>query len=313
MVGGIARAAGLTAAAGGAGWGLAHASAPAVRGWAPPRRQVRPAAPLHLTGGPAGAEAGDDTVRVVLLHGIAASGRSFGRAWDGLPGVLVPDLLGFGRSMDVGAGSYDRNAHVESVRRTLAVAGPPAPTVVVGHSMGAVLALHLAAVVPEVVGVVAMGAPLYDDRDEAMARIGSMDAMARLLAVGSLAERVCAWMCVHRRLAGALAPLVLPRWPVPVAHDAVLHTWPAYRQSLEHLVLDSGYRTALAALAAREVPVLLLDGTADPVPVPGRAEAVVAHHPAWRARTVDGADHALPVSHGEACAAEVGEAVRRWA
>lgn len=277
-----------------AAWALRHRMSPAVRAWRPSRRRAVAAGPLHLT---STVDRGDPVV--LLLHGILASGRSFGGPYDAVPGtVVVPDLLGFGGSMDVTSDSHDVAAHTDALRATLREAGMwDRPTVVVGHSMGGVLGLHLATVHPQVLAVVAVSAPLYDDPEEGLDRIGGADPLAALLTVGDLAERVCGWMCAHRRIAAVLWPLLGVRWPWPVARDGVLHTWPAYRGSLDALVLRSGWRTALAQLQRRDVPVHLLNGDRDDVPVPGRADRLARALPGVSAEVVEGADHALPLSH----------------
>ena len=288
----------LAIAAAAAGWMVAHLSSPAVRAWAAPARKPVGQGPLHLEQAGSG-PTGETTV--VLLHGIVGSGRSFGHVYDRIEGrVMVPDLLGFGRSMDVLASGYTAQDHVDAVVATLEGAGALAdPVVVVGHSMGGVLALHLAAQLPNVSGVVAVSAPLYDSEQEGLDRISGADPLAGLVATGDLAERVCGWMCAHRELAGAVWPLFALRWPRPIAADGVLHTWPAYRQSLQSLVLDSGFRIALDTLQERDTPVVLVNGGKDGVQVEGRAEGLAATYANLRYDLVDDATHALPMSHAD--------------
>lgn len=293
-----------------AAWLLLHATSPAVRGWRRPERRPLPSGPLHA----AAASPVSEGPVVVLLHGITASGSSFGADYDdlGVPAIAV-DLLGFGRSFLVEADAYDRQAHVEAVVATLSGLGVDRwPLVLVGHSMGAVLALHVAAAVPAPVGVVALSAPLYLGEEEGLERIGDADPLARLLAVGGLAERACRWMCEHRRAAGLLWPVLAPAYPVPVASDGVLHTWLAYRGSLTSLVLDSDYESALAALARREVPVRLIEGARDGVPVPGRGRGLAERYALVAHEVVDDADHALPLSHARWCAGEIRAQVAAW-
>lgn len=287
---------GLTAALAVGAWAGAHHTSPAVRAWSPPDRQPADSEPLAtMISAPVGA----DGPVVVLLHGIVASGRSFGASYDRLPApVVVPDLLGFGGSMAVPTPTYDVDAHVDALAQTLQDVGVAGrPVVLVGHSMGGVLALHHAARSSDVVSVLTLGAPLYDDAEEGLDRIGEADPLAGLLTTGDLAQRVCEWMCEHRDLARRLWPMMAFRWPWPVAADGVLHTWPAYRGSLQSLVLDSNYDVALDVLADRSVPVVLAEGSKDGVPVPGRAQALADRHTNVTTLTVDGADHALPISH----------------
>ena len=295
------------AAVGATAWLTAHATAPAVRGWSAPNRRDVGDGPLHAT-----ATALGDGPVVVALHGITASGRSFGAAFDDLPFVAL-DVLGFGGSMDVDTEGYTREHHLDALTTTLRGIGVLGrPLVLVGHSMGAVLALHAASRLPGVMGVIAISAPLYDDEEEGLDRIARTDRLASLLATGNLAERVCTWMCNHRTTAGILWPLLAPEWPWPIAADGVLHTWPAYRGSLQSLVLDSGWRDAMDRLAESGVPVLLINGADDPVQVPARAMGL-ATHPTVELVEVEGAGHELPLSHGAECARAIEARLDRWA
>ncbi|MEE8600213.1 alpha/beta fold hydrolase [Euzebya tangerina] len=290
-------------------WQLIHRLSASVRSWEPADRDPVLGGPLAASATPLDA----DGPLVVLLHGITASGGSFGAAYDDLSvPVVVPDLLGFGGSMFVQRADYTAKEHVQAVIDTLRGLGvAERPLLLVGHSMGAVLALKVAAVLANPVGVVAMSAPLYDSEEEGLAYIGEADPLARLIATGVVAERLCRWMCEHRALARTIWPLLAPKWPRAIAADGVLHTWPAYRGSLQSLVLDSRYADALATLAARAVPVVLVNGDQDGVPVPGRTDALTGLSPVVGSEVVSGADHGLPVSHPHACVAIIERALQR--
>lgn len=299
-------------------WQVVHRTSPAVRGWSAPTREVLDGGPLFATTTTTATTTATtppvaDPV-VILLHGITSSGLSFGAQYDTLPAtVLVPDLLGFGRSMTVPTDAYDVDDHVRAVRDTIETAGLSGrPTLVVGHSMGAVLALHLAVALPDPIGVVSLSAPLYQDEEEALDHIGAADPLAGLLATGDLAQRVCEWMCDHRRLASTLWPLLAPQWPRPVAADGVLHTWVGYRGSLGSLVLSSGYGQAMQALDEAGVPIILVNGAEDGVPVARRAEALASTHPLVEHVSVPGASHALPLSHADRCVALIRDRLQRW-
>lgn len=92
-------------------------------------------------------EAGAGDEAVVLLHGLSGSSRWWARNIPALAAryrVLIPDVIGFGRSR-LSAARLPGMADVSAVlaRWIAMAAGEPAH--VVGHSMGGQLAIHLAA------------------------------------------------------------------------------------------------------------------------------------------------------------------------
>lgn len=292
-----------SAAAGAAAWwAVRHHTSPAVRRWRPG------AGARHREGILSARYAGSGDL-TVLLHGIVGNGDEFGGAFDVLAHegrVVVPDLLGFGRSMAPDGTDVRREAHLRALDG-LAVArrSDTEPVTVVGHSMGGVLALHWAArlvAAGRQVRVVTVCAPLYDSPAEADARIGALGPLARLIALDDpLSERVCAWMCAHRRLAAGVTVAASPALPVPIARGGVQHTWPAYSGAMDGLIRDSGWRTPFRALVEARVPVLLLEGGRDPVPVPGRAAALAAAHPTVRLAVQPRAGHDLPLADPRWC------------
>lgn len=276
-------------------WVVHHRRSPAVRAWRPGGGDRRLAGPLSVRvfGG------GDRCI--VLLHGITASGDVFGASYDVLgeaARVVVPDLLGFGHSMDLQRADFALDAHIaalDAMATELNLAGRP--LTIAGHSLGALLGLHWAARRPEAQRVVVACAPLYVDAVEADRRIGEMGVLERLFALeGRVSCAMCAWMCRHRTLAALLVVALEPRWPVRIARAGVRHTWPAYLGAMNGVIRQGGWERALDALERRGVRVLLLDGRRDRVPVPGRAGELAAAHSNVEARMHPAADHTLPIS-----------------
>lgn len=156
----------------GAGWLVRHAVSPAVRAWQPGAGSCRTAGPLSVR------VLGDGPAAVVLLHGLTGSGDGFGAAFDILADrarLVVPDLLGFGQSMDLERADFGLKAHLsalDAMATELEIGG--LPLTVAGHSMGAVLALHWASRRAETCRVVLFCPPLYSDRAEAADHIRHM-------------------------------------------------------------------------------------------------------------------------------------------
>lgn len=95
----------------------------------------------------------DDGPLVVLLHGLGHTAEVWRGLIDLLPGGwLAVDLPGHGRSPWVGEYTFDR------VAASVATALPTdRPVQLIGHSFGGAVALALAAIRPEVIGVLGFG------------------------------------------------------------------------------------------------------------------------------------------------------------
>ena len=105
-----------------------------------------------------------DAIPLLAIHGLGGSGRY----WQGLADavgdrfrVIAPDLAGFGRS-DEPQANADRALHLADLDALVADAVVPGrPVVVVGHSLGGVLAVVWGARRVERVAALALAAPSY--------------------------------------------------------------------------------------------------------------------------------------------------------
>lgn len=106
---------------------------------------------------------------IVLLHGIAATSKT----WDELIKYLAKedyriialDLLGFGNSPKPNDCEYDVEVHIDSVRKTIRKLRLHKPYIVVGHSMGAIIAASYAhRYSNEISDLYLLSPPVYLDR-----------------------------------------------------------------------------------------------------------------------------------------------------
>ncbi len=86
---------------------------------------------------------------LVLLHGIGNSSHSWNDVVDLLPddlpaNILAIDLLGFGESPQPDWAVYSAKTQARAVIKTLLMRGINQPVIVVGHSMGALVAIEFA-------------------------------------------------------------------------------------------------------------------------------------------------------------------------
>lgn len=115
---------------------------------------------LHCT-----VDSGEGTA-VVLLHGIGASSESWNRVSLELADtpcrVLAFDLLGFGDSPKPDWPDYSVDDHARAVIAALDRRKLQTPVILVGHSMGALVAVHVARLRPDLVRhLILYEAPLY--------------------------------------------------------------------------------------------------------------------------------------------------------
>lgn len=237
---------------------------------------------------------------MLLLHGLVGSSRYWSATYDRLADghqLVVPDLLGFGRSPKPPAG-YTPDDHVDALVALLDELDLTAPAVVGAHSAGSVIALRLAARhANRVRAVVAFGPPLYPDAAAARAHLAAMGPMAKVFALpGPVASAACAWVCAHRPLAARLAVLTHPHLPADVAAESVAHTWASYSQTMTDVVLAAEATTWLPDIAA---PVTLVAGHRDRVVDHQQLERLAAS-PGLRALTWAG-DHHLPLRRPDQC------------
>lgn len=299
----------LTAASGvvvAGGWAARHAAAPTVRRW---RRST---APTVMAG--------------LLRHGSSYPER---RRWccsTGSSGVVSTSAPGKTPWPTAGVSSFRTcsgsgtptgqrtsrvtalDAHLDALDEMAIALQLTGPSTVAGHSMGAVLALHWAARrQAQVERVIAMSAPLYLSPAEGYAHIRGLGRLEATMALDTTVSRAtCAWMCRHRTAAGWVAAGLKPHLPVPVARRGTLHTWLAYLASMKHVVLHSGWPTAMSTLAAA-IPVLFAAGDRDPVPVTRRAAQLARQYPTVTSVSHPTADHDLPLADPDWCRLLLGE------
>ncbi len=177
---------------------------------------------------------------LVFIHGLGASLRYWGTAYDGLAvkrRLIFVDLAGFGGS-DKPDAPYDLEFHSEMIAETIDELGAGSPGLI-GHSAGAAVAMRLAASSDTAAKVVAFGAPIFPSDDVARNHLARLGPFERSMAEGSrLAVRMCQFMCHHRELSRRLAPLLAPRLPAPVASDGVDHTWASFSSTFNSLLRD---------------------------------------------------------------------------
>lgn len=217
--------------------------------------------------------------------------------------LVLVDLLGFGRSPKPWV-RYTVDRHIAELRRSLASAGP---LTLVGHSLGARLAVTYAARYPEQVKqLILLGLPYFAGDGEAL----------RHFANGKWPG---SWLSTRRTLTAAACVVVrrclypwLPRldadMPKDVVEDVRLHHWQSDVSTLWECVYDYDL-TADAARLRTELPVLCVHGSLDTsAPLAGTRQFAAAH-PNTTVRVLAGVDHHPLLRAPQRCVREIAAAM----
>jgi pimeloyl-ACP methyl ester carboxylesterase len=232
-------------------------------------------------------DAGDGRHCAVLLHGLGGTHRY----WTCGPEpfallehrTVLIDLLGFGESPKPWI-RYSVERHVAALHASLA--GERSVTLV-GHSLGAALALAYAARYPSVVRrLVLISLPNFGGAEGAVAWFARQRG-------GWIYTNMwaTALACIlTRRAVGRLLPRLLRDIPREVAEDLVAHNMVSSTSSLWEALYRHDLR-AEAEATAQILPVLMLHGSADLTAPLAGAQELAAAHSAWEMRVLDGVDH----------------------
>jgi pimeloyl-ACP methyl ester carboxylesterase len=253
--------------------------------------------------------AGNGDTAIVLLHGLPASGDTFGAAFDALAHhgqLVVPDLLGFGRSQDQKRDVFSFDAHLDALDAMAAELHLDSRRLVVaGHSMGGLLAWHWAARrATQIDAVVTWCTPLFRSRGEARRRLNDKaPGLAWIGLPGAVSRTICTQLCTRRPwLTQWLYVLAYPRVPVPLGRQLTQHTWASYAPTMTEIVLDDQrWRQSLHTLAQVGVPVVHASGARDVLAPPGVVYELGEDAQALSTVVHPTAGHLLPLEHPEWC------------
>jgi pimeloyl-ACP methyl ester carboxylesterase len=222
---------------------------------------------------------------VILVHGIASSSRTFQKLVPRLTDahrVVALDILGFGESPAPAHASYTIDEHARALRSTVRSLRLKAPFVLVGHSLGALIASRYAADHPESVArLVLVSPPIYlpstsfgATRDRT-----TMDTYLRFYE----------YLRANKSFTMAAARALDRISPIRNVLEVSEQNWSAVSLSLQNAIES---QTSVSDIARVRVPVEIVYGKLDPFLMPGGIQIVstmrhVTVHP------VDASDHLL--------------------
>jgi pimeloyl-ACP methyl ester carboxylesterase len=251
--------------------------------------------------------AGPSDTTFVLVHGLGGSHLNWLQVAPGLSGlgrVLTLDLPGFGRSPAAGRGT-----RVMDLRRSLArfideAAG--GRVVVVGNSMGGLVAAIHSAVEPDRVAGLVLSASVFPWTRGSLPHPAVLAAFS-LYGLDGVGERIVRFrrrsMSPETFVAMGLRlltthPGVVPEEVIRLQVELVRDTRDDPEQPKNFIEAARSIATYIRtpSLGIRTMdgircPVLVIHGRRDRFVPPGFAEAALAAYPAWRGRILPGVGH----------------------
>jgi pimeloyl-ACP methyl ester carboxylesterase len=222
---------------------------------------------------------------VVMIHGIASSSVTFERLVplvEPYHRVIAIDLLGFGESPSPEDAEYTIDEHTAAIARTVRRLGVEEPFVLVGHSLGALIATRYAAThAGKVSKVILVSPPIYLPAE-------TVSAASDRTAMG-LYFRVYEYLRENKEFTIRAAARLARLSPIKNLLDVSERNWRAFVLSLQNSIET---QTTLSDLAAIRVPIELVYGSLDPLlaPVGIRIAEQLRHVTVHR---VDRGDHVI--------------------
>lgn len=211
---------------------------------------------LHIAG-----DTGSGPV-VVMIHGIASSSVTFQNLVPLLEAdhrCITIDILGFGQSPAPEKAQYTLDEHAAALHRTIRSLGLREPFVLVGHSLGSLIAARYASTHKrELSRLVLVSSPIYLPP----ALMGDPVDRANMGAYFAAYEFLRNNREFTVRSAAALAALA----PIKGVLDLSDTNWQPFMLSLQNAIES---QTTLTDLSKVAVPVDLVYGTLDPFLAPG--------------------------------------------
>jgi pimeloyl-ACP methyl ester carboxylesterase len=239
---------------------------------------------------------------ILFLHGITGSRRYWAKKVRRLEDryhLVLPDMIGFGLSPKPHV-EYTLELFRESVRRLIEhLRLTERPIILVGHSLGGLVALEYAARYGHHVDrMVLLSLPRFTDPTTAHEIFwrGSPH-YRRLLNEHSLAET----LAQMKRSGIEITLRYFFRFPWPVLIDAHKFTFKSLTSTLEHCLLSYQVDRILPAVPA--IPTLLIHGEQDSVAPLAHVRHLPSTYDYMHLETVRGTGHHLFLTHTRRCLA----------
>lgn len=240
--------------------------------------------------------ASDTNTAVIFLHGLTGSRRQWDDAYRSLSddySSYFVDLLGFGYSVKPKA-DYTLDHHVDALHEFIEREVKEEQIVLVGHSLGAIVALGYAVRYPDAVSkIILLALPYYTSFDEAI-HYAKEHTKPQYFVVDTLFTKLtCLTICHYGGpIMRKIAPYMLKRLPPAVATDTFLHTYNSYISTLYRVIYHQDILSLVRDYSHDRI--FLLHGDHDDLaPLKNVQELATQYN--LQLQVVEGAGHDFPI------------------
>ena len=214
---------------------------------------------------------------VLLLHGIGNSGAAWQEVVNSIPPdvrVISIDLLGFGKSPRPKRAVYDSRTQARAVIATLIRAGVAGKLIIVGHSLGALVAVEVAKRYPAIIkSLILCSPPFYNNDNDTrfwLRREQQLRMLYRLIQH-------------HPEQFVAISTLAMKYKLVNKAFSVTTDDVETYMETLESSILN---QTALEDASRLKKPITIIHGRFDSYVIRSNLSYLQKHNPLVRLRVI---------------------------
>ena len=194
---------------------------------------------------------------IVMLHGIAATSKTWNPLLQEINThkyrIVVLDLLGFGKSASPIGCSYTTEDHLFYVRRTLRKLRVKTPFVIMGHSMGSIIAARYCHDYPdEINSAYLLSLPLYLNRDAQQTKLAHTST--------DLYFKAYDFLCQNKDFAIKHSQRIRKIFSIEDGVEITDENWDAFRLSLKNTIIK---QTAYDDIKNSDVPMNVIYGSLD--------------------------------------------------
>jgi cis-3-alkyl-4-acyloxetan-2-one decarboxylase len=247
-------------------------------------------------------DSGGSNQPIVFLHGIGKTSRVWQNVLPLLSAyklrLLALDLLGFGASPKPNWAAYDTNDHAQAVIASIEKYKLSTPVIIVGHSMGCLVAVRVAYLRPDLVKhLVLYEMPLYEGLPNKRSYRLRTDLYRRLYS--KILTSKPYYTKDQARLVDNLAKRI-------AGQEVTKKTWLPFTRSLENTIMK---QTTSKEIKGLSVPIDVIYGRYDMLVIRGKAKKFFGTDNDKIAVHTVGAGHVISKRAGQFLATRILEAV----